>query len=61
MAEEDEDVIGYVRTLEERGDAQTDMSDAVARSDAESIAAEFERYLRRRGPGTDPGPHHRGA
>jgi proteasome assembly chaperone (PAC2) family protein len=61
MAEEDEDVIGYVRTLEERGDAETDMSDAVARTDADSIAAEFERYLRRRGPGSEGGPRQRGA
>ncbi|GAB2913774.1 PAC2 family protein [Rhodococcus aerolatus] len=56
MAEEDEEVIGYVRSLEERGDAETDMSDAVSKTDAESIAAEFERYLRRRGPGEDGGP-----
>lgn len=53
MAEEDDEVIGYVRQLEERGDAETDMSDAVSKTDAESIAAEFERYLRRRGPGQD--------
>lgn len=56
MAEEDDEVIGYVRSLEERGDAETDMSDAVSKTDAESIAAEFERYLRRRGPGEDGGP-----
>ena len=56
MAEEDEDVLGYVRSLEERGDAETDMSDAVSKTDAESIAAEFERYLRRRGPGEADGP-----
>jgi len=51
MAEDDEEVIGYVRSLEERGDAETDMSDAVSNTDGEAIAAEFERYLRRRGPG----------
>lgn len=56
MAEEDEDVLGYVRSLEERGDAETEMSDAVDKTDAESIAAEFERYLRRRGPGSEDGP-----
>lgn len=54
MTEEDEEVLGYVRALEERGDAETDMSDAVSKTDGEAIAAEFERYLRRRGPG--PGP-----
>ncbi|MEO6881393.1 MAG: PAC2 family protein [Mycobacteriaceae bacterium] len=53
MAADDADVVGYVRTLEERGDAETDMSEAVAKTDAESIAAEFERYLRRRGPGPE--------
>ncbi|WP_206518142.1 PAC2 family protein [Rhodococcus sp. X156] len=54
MAEEDEEVIGYVRALEERGDAETDMSEAVSQTDGEAIAAEFERYLRRRGPGSGP-------
>ncbi len=55
MAEEDDDVVGYVRTLEERGDAEAEMSEAAAKTDADTIAAEFERYLRRRGPGTGPG------
>ncbi|MGH3946409.1 MAG: PAC2 family protein, partial [Pseudonocardiaceae bacterium] len=52
MAEEDEEVASYVRALEERGD--TDLTLHEASGDA--IAADFERYLRRRGPGGTPGP-----
>ncbi len=51
MADDDEEVLGYVRSLEERGDAEIDMSDALSKADGDAIAAEFERYLRRRGPG----------
>lgn len=47
MAEEDEDVRNYVRALEERGDAEISLSE----TSGDAIAAEFERYLRRRGPG----------
>ncbi|WP_019853786.1 PAC2 family protein [Actinopolyspora mortivallis] len=50
MAEEDEDVRNYVRALEERGDAESSLTE----TSGEDIAAEFERYLRRRGP-EDPG------
>lgn len=56
MAEEDEDVRNYVRALEERGDAEVNLTE----TSGDAIAAEFERYLRRRGPGgkgpTGPGP-----
>ncbi len=59
MAEEDEDVRNYVRALEERGDAEVSLTE----TSGDAIAAEFERYLRRRGPGgrggkgpTGPGP-----
>ncbi|RRO18080.1 PAC2 family protein [Saccharopolyspora rhizosphaerae] len=56
MAEEDEDVRNYVRALEERGDAEVRLTEA----SGDAIAAEFERYLRRRGPGgkgpLGPGP-----
>ena len=45
MADEDEDIRNYVRALEERGD------DALTETSGEAIAAEFERYLRRRGRG----------
>jgi proteasome assembly chaperone (PAC2) family protein len=47
LAEEDEEVADYVRTLEERDDAELDLSQA----SGEQIAADFERYLRRRRPG----------
>ncbi|MER5394031.1 PAC2 family protein [Saccharopolyspora sp. NPDC002686] len=56
MAEEDEDVRNYVRALEERGDAEVKLTE----TSGDAIAAEFERYLRRRGPGgkgpLGPGP-----
>jgi proteasome assembly chaperone (PAC2) family protein len=47
MADEDDEVASYVRALEERGD--TDLTLQEASGDA--IAADFERYLRRRRPG----------
>jgi proteasome assembly chaperone (PAC2) family protein len=51
MASEDADVTEYVRSLEERegpGD--------LAQTSGETIAREFERYLRRRRPSGPPGP-----
>ncbi|MGH3492355.1 MAG: PAC2 family protein [Sciscionella sp.] len=51
MTEEDEDISEYVRSLEERGDAEQ----GLAETSGEVIAAEFERYLRRRRGG--PGGH----
>jgi proteasome assembly chaperone (PAC2) family protein len=51
MADEDEDVRNYVRALEERGDELS-----LSETSGDAIAAEFERYLRRRGPGTGRGP-----
>ncbi|MGV9743515.1 PAC2 family protein [Rhodococcus zopfii] len=51
MTEDDEDITEYVRTLEERGDAETDLDDTISTIDGDAIAAEFEKYLRRRGPG----------
>ncbi len=56
MADEDEDVRNYVRALEERGDELT-----LSETSGDTIAAEFERYLRRRGsggPGGRGGPGH---
>jgi len=44
MANEDDEVVEYVRSLEERATA-TDLSQA----NGDQIAKEFERYLRRRG------------
>ena len=52
MADEDDEVASYVRALEERGD--TDLTLHEASGDA--IAADFERYLRRRRPGGTSGP-----
>ncbi len=49
MTEDDEDIIEYVRTLEERGDAETGLDDTISTIDGDAIAAEFEKYLRRRG------------
>lgn len=51
MTRDDDEIAEYVRTLEERGDAETDISDAISKIDGDALAAEFERYLRRRGPG----------
>lgn len=51
MTEDDEEVTEYVRTLEERGDAELDITEAMNKIDGDALAAEFERYLRRRGPG----------
>ena len=44
MANEDDEVVEYVRSLEERA-TETDLSQA----NGDAIAREFERYLRRRG------------
>ncbi|AHH18169.1 PAC2 family protein [Nocardia nova SH22a] len=51
MTEGDEEVTEYVRSLEERGDAAVDLDDAMSKIDGDAIAAEFEKYLRRRGGG----------
>lgn len=52
MAEDDEEISDYVRSLEERGDAEITLDE----TSGDKIAAEFERYLRRRGPGGHEGP-----
>ncbi len=53
LAEDDEDIADYVRTLEEARDT-ADLPEA----SGEAIAREFERYLKRRddGPGWTQGP-----
>jgi proteasome assembly chaperone (PAC2) family protein len=51
MAAEDEDLAEYVVSLEERGDAEVDVNEALGKIDGDALAAEFERYLRRRRPG----------
>ena len=49
MAAEDDEVIEYIRNLEERDDEidRTEMNEA----SGDAIAREFERYLRRRDRG----------
>jgi proteasome assembly chaperone (PAC2) family protein len=49
MTASDDEVTEYVRSLEERGDAAVDIDEAMAKIDGDAIAAEFEKYLRRRG------------
>ena len=46
IASEDDEISEYIRALEEREEADEPLKPA----SGESIAAEFERYLRRRGP-----------
>lgn len=52
MTEGDEEISEYVRSLEERGDAALDLNETMSKIDGDAIAAEFEKYLRRRGPGS---------
>lgn len=54
MANEDDEISEYVRSLEERGDAEITLDEV----SGEKIAAEFERYLRRHRP-DGPGPSDR--
>jgi proteasome assembly chaperone (PAC2) family protein len=54
MANEDDEISDYVRSLEERGDAEIVMDEV----SGDKIAAEFERYLRRHGP-DEPGSSNR--
>ncbi|MBY4574721.1 carboxylate--amine ligase [Gordonia paraffinivorans] len=49
MTEDDEEIAEYVRGLEERGDAELDPDEVMAKIDGDALAAEFERYLKRRG------------
>jgi proteasome assembly chaperone (PAC2) family protein len=49
MAEADDEVREYVRQLEEQ--AEADDADVLPEADGDAIAADFERYLRRRGTG----------
>ncbi len=49
MTAEDEEIADYVASLEQRGDAEVDVNEALSKIDGDTLAAEFERYLRRRG------------
>jgi predicted ATP-grasp superfamily ATP-dependent carboligase len=51
MTTDDDEIAEYVQSLEQRGDAEVDMSEALGKIDGDALAAEFERYLRRRRPG----------
>ena len=48
MADADDEVREYVRQLEEQAEAEADV---LPEADGDAIAADFERYLRRRGSG----------
>jgi proteasome assembly chaperone (PAC2) family protein len=50
MAEADDEVREYVRQLEEQAEAADD-DDDLSKASGDEIAADFERYLRRRGQG----------
>ncbi|TSE01666.1 PAC2 family protein [Skermania sp. ID1734] len=55
LTKDDEEISEYVRSLEERGDAEINLSEeALSKIDGDALAAEFERYLRRRRPGFGP-------
>jgi predicted ATP-grasp superfamily ATP-dependent carboligase len=51
MTADDDEIAEYVQSLEERGDAEVDVNEALGKIDGDALAAEFERYLRRRGRG----------
>ncbi|MBL8926112.1 MAG: PAC2 family protein [Pseudonocardia sp.] len=50
MAEADDEVREYVRQLEQQAEASAD-DDDLSKASGDEIAADFERYLRRRGQG----------
>jgi len=51
MAEADDEVRDYVRQLEEQAEEDTATSEQLRTTSGDAIAADFERYLRRRGSG----------
>ena len=51
MAEADDEVREYVRQLEEQHEAEAEDTDTMTEASGDEIAADFERYLRRRGTG----------
>ena len=48
MTSEDDEIAEYVHSLEER-DAEIDLNETMGKIDGDALAAEFERYLKRRG------------
>ncbi len=51
MAEADDEVRDYVRQLEEQAEADSPAAEQLQATSGDTIAADFERYLRRRGSG----------
>src|SRR5918997_5910717 len=51
MAEADDEGREYVRQLEEQAEADATDADTLSKASGDEIAADFERYLRRRGTG----------
>ncbi|MFT4086279.1 MAG: PAC2 family protein [Gordonia sp. (in: high G+C Gram-positive bacteria)] len=53
MTADDEDMAAYVRELEEREDTEADIDETMSQVDGDTLAAEFEKYLKRQqGDGT---------
>ncbi|GAB09368.1 hypothetical protein GOARA_036_01000 [Gordonia araii NBRC 100433] len=52
MTSDDEEMSEYIRALEANDDATSTDPNALPEIDGEQLAADFERYLRRRGPGS---------
>lgn len=50
MTSDDEDMAEYIRQLEENDDAAATDPETLPEIDGEQLAADFERYLRRRNP-----------
>ena len=50
MTSDDEDMAEYIRQLEENDDAAAANPETLPEIDGEQLAADFERYLRRRNP-----------
>ncbi|ORA18448.1 hypothetical protein BST12_18435, partial [Mycobacterium angelicum] len=48
MTADDEELADYVQSLEQHGDAALDVNEVMGKIDGDALAAEFERYLRRR-------------
>ncbi|QLL05478.1 PAC2 family protein [Mycobacterium vicinigordonae] len=51
MTVDDQELADYVQSLEQHGDAAVDVNEALGQIDGDALAAEFERYLKRRRPG----------
>jgi proteasome assembly chaperone (PAC2) family protein len=54
MTADDPEIGEYIEGLEQRGDEAVQMRQAAEKVDGDALAAEFEKYLRRHGPGAGP-------